>query len=510
LWIIVKLMVKNFWGHSGEKLRKQKLSSVNNINEKLHELISSVTQTHQTITQELKIIKNVLNDPELQWKENDHDNVVSGIKEFTQFDSKSADLSNADRVSVRSESSCGSSTTSSDISSVVPNDKQKTTSKSSKRSLKNHRSSNGNTDKTVRQVTFVEDNNTNNDDQTEAEDEQIITLNREEQSETVNNPANEENNENINEVDNRHVEQSYPIGPIGGRNLNESYHNASFYSELITPVLPIDRSRNTLGKSPDLISDLFSQHRSEVSEKHNLGYKMGSALTSIRIHEIEQNGDYLRLLNVSNSDDYDLSNHFIQQNVACLPVCRFRFPPQTVIRAGQTVTIWCGTKNIDPQPPHIFVWKQQRRWENSSECVTVLAKPSGQAIAWTRSSHRFNNNSSSDVLYIQSQGKSNSDADSVSSITKSRSGKLSAFSFVGNKPPFAHSTNSPVHPDHSAPMTRDIRTQMHTQWQQNNPRNTWILNRPKSSPFANHIGCKQDLISMNILQSKSKQKILKT
>jgi len=123
-------------------------------------------------------------------------------------------------------------------------------------------------------------------------------------------------------------------------------------------------------------------------------------LTHVRIHEIEpENGDYLRLLNVSNSDDYDLSDHFIQQNIACVPTSRFKFPSNTFIRAGQTVTvstflssfsllclvclfnieIWCGvTRDIEPQPPHVFLWKEQRRWQTGPECVTVLAKPTGQ------------------------------------------------------------------------------------------------------------------------------------
>lgn len=43
--------------------------------------------------------------------------------------------------------------------------------------------------------------------------------------------------------------------------------------------------------------------------------------------------------------------------------------------------IWCGSlKDIEPQPPHVFVWKEQRRWETGPECVTVLAKPSGQVF----------------------------------------------------------------------------------------------------------------------------------
>ena len=121
-----------------------------------------------------------------------------------------------------------------------------------------------------------------------------------------------------------------------------------------------------------------------------------SALTNIRIYEIEPiTGEYLRLFNVSNSDDYDLSGHFLQQNVSCVPISRFHFPRNTIIGAGQTITvsffqtndliellffeIYCGSlKEIESQPPYVFLWKERRRWETSPECVTILAKPTGQ------------------------------------------------------------------------------------------------------------------------------------
>ncbi len=63
-------------------------------------------------------------------------------------------------------------------------------------------------------------------------------------------------------------------------------------------------------------------------------------LTNVRIHEIEsRNGDYLRLLNISNSDDYDLSEHFLQQILHSKSFPRFQFPFNTIIRAGQTITV---------------------------------------------------------------------------------------------------------------------------------------------------------------------------
>ncbi|CAF4858184.1 unnamed protein product, partial [Rotaria socialis] len=67
-------------------------------------------------------------------------------------------------------------------------------------------------------------------------------------------------------------------------------------------------SNETLKLNSDLMPDLFKQHHNEVTNQPDIGFKMGNALTNVRIHEIEStNGDYLRLLNISNSDDYDLS-----------------------------------------------------------------------------------------------------------------------------------------------------------------------------------------------------------
>lgn len=63
-------------------------------------------------------------------------------------------------------------------------------------------------------------------------------------------------------------------------------------------------------------------------------------MSPIRIHEIEQiNGEYLRLLNISNTDDYDLTGYYIQQNISCIPSTRFTFPSNTFIRSGQTITV---------------------------------------------------------------------------------------------------------------------------------------------------------------------------
>ena len=134
-----------------------------------------------------------------------------------------------------------------------------------------------------------------------------------------------------------------------------------------------------------------------LRENEILDEPLTNVLTDIRIDEIEwKNGDYLRLINRSSSNDYDLTDHFIQQTIHSKLFCRFLFPFDTILRAGQTITvnfplfypfvslkfsskIWCGrSKGIVPHPPHIFLWKEQKNWETKPECLTILAKPDGE------------------------------------------------------------------------------------------------------------------------------------
>ncbi len=99
-------------------------------------------------------------------------------------------------------------------------------------------------------------------------------------------------------------------------------------------------------------------------------------LTNIRIHEIEsKNGDYLRLLNISNTDDYDLSNHFLQQNIHAKPFCRFRFPFNTIIGPGQTLTV---KRDFFHQYFYLFsvyskdlVWTGERYYSTTTICFSL-------------------------------------------------------------------------------------------------------------------------------------------
>lgn len=99
---------------------------------------------------------------------------------------------------------------------------------------------------------------------------------------------------------------------------------------------------------------------------------------NVKIHEVNKNGYFIRLLNVSNTYEEDLSNYTIQQMVSSMPVAVFRLPCPTKLEPGHTITVWARTDEVEPQPPHTFVWNEQDKWGTGPECTTILAKPNGQ------------------------------------------------------------------------------------------------------------------------------------
>lgn len=99
---------------------------------------------------------------------------------------------------------------------------------------------------------------------------------------------------------------------------------------------------------------------------------------NVKIHEVNKNGYYVRLLNISNTVDEDLSYFTIQQIVSGMPVAVFRFPKSVKLAPGNTVTVWSRTDEVTQQLPQTFVWNEQDKWGTGPECTTILAKPNGQ------------------------------------------------------------------------------------------------------------------------------------
>jgi hypothetical protein len=128
-----------------------------------------------------------------------------------------------------------------------------------------------------------------------------------------------------------------------------------------------------------------------VSGVDNVTVTEASYVGNVKIHEVNKNGYFVRLLNLSNTVDEDLSNYTLQQMVSAMPVAVFRIPSGTKLAPGHTMTVWSRTDEVAQQPPHTFVWAEQERWGTGPECTTILAKPNGQAVSWTTGCHKYGN-----------------------------------------------------------------------------------------------------------------------
>ena len=88
---------------------EQKLSSVKTIHDKLNDLVSVVTQTHQTVLDELNLMKNILN----QQNEQFNSKSLTNLNIEQQQQQRTSPLTQqSDRLSLCSASSCDSSTSS--------------------------------------------------------------------------------------------------------------------------------------------------------------------------------------------------------------------------------------------------------------------------------------------------------------------------------------------------------------------------------------------------------------
>lgn len=110
---------------------------------------------------------------------------------------------------------------------------------------------------------------------------------------------------------------------------------------------------------------------------------------NVKIHEVNKDGYFIRLLNVSSTQDEDLSNYTLQQVVSTMPVAVYRLAANVKLPPGHTLTVWSRTDQVQEQPPFTFVWNEQEKFGTGPECTTILTKPNGQAISWTTGSHRY-------------------------------------------------------------------------------------------------------------------------
>ncbi|KAF6119502.1 lamin tail domain containing 1 [Phyllostomus discolor] len=120
------------------------------------------------------------------------------------------------------------------------------------------------------------------------------------------------------------------------------------------------------------------KHFSVILEE--VGHCRSSAFGDIKIEEVKD--AYVKLHNSSIDKEQEIGNHILQQNVNGQAVSLFRFPPNTIMHANSTVTVWIAASKARHEPPSDFLWKGENNFSTSPVCTTILCKPNGEAIAW--------------------------------------------------------------------------------------------------------------------------------
>ncbi|ERE66119.1 intermediate filament tail domain-containing protein 1 [Cricetulus griseus] len=182
--------------------------------------------------------------------------------------------------------------------------------------------------------------------------------------------------------------------PRGDASLSKQ--SSSFLITKKQPLLSFDSETFVLGEGEDYFLSLFGDSRklnahssqTEDMTKHlsvileEVGQFTSSFLEDIKIAEVNVKGLFVRLMNSSTDKETEIGNHILQQNVNGQAVSLYRFPPNIIMHASSTVTVWAAASEAKPQPPTDFVWEEQIRFRSSPDCTTILCKPHGEAIAW--------------------------------------------------------------------------------------------------------------------------------
>nr|XP_048288609.1 lamin tail domain-containing protein 1 isoform X2 [Myodes glareolus] len=172
--------------------------------------------------------------------------------------------------------------------------------------------------------------------------------------------------------------------------------SSSFMTPKKQPLMSFDSATLVLGEGEDYFLSLFGDSKKLVAHssqtenviKHlsvileEVGQFTSSSLDDIKIVDVNVKGLFVRLVNSSDDKEVEIGNHILQQNVNGHAVSLYRFPPNVMMQASSTVTVWAAEAEAKPAPPTDFVWEEQNRFRSSPDCTTILCKPHGEAIAW--------------------------------------------------------------------------------------------------------------------------------
>ncbi|CAH3156647.1 unnamed protein product [Porites lobata] len=120
-----------------------------------------------------------------------------------------------------------------------------------------------------------------------------------------------------------------------------------------------------------------------------------------------------KVINLGAKDE-EIGGFIIRQNVAGRPVSLFRFPPETLLKIQTYTTVWSASSLSNHNPPSEFVNRDHHQWRTGPKCTTILCKPNGQPVSWTkvvcprdREGKRFSN-PPADAAYYSHRSKTSS------------------------------------------------------------------------------------------------------
>ncbi|XP_040268351.1 lamin [Bufo bufo] len=100
----------------------------------------------------------------------------------------------------------------------------------------------------------------------------------------------------------------------------------------------------------------------------------------VGVEEVDVEGKFVRLKNKS-SEDQSLGNWQIKRQIGDDKPIIFRFPPRTLLKAGQTLTVWASGAGVPHNPPTDFVLKSHTSWGIGDSIRTALLTSSNEEVA---------------------------------------------------------------------------------------------------------------------------------
>ncbi|NXA30194.1 LAML3 protein, partial [Ibidorhyncha struthersii] len=104
-----------------------------------------------------------------------------------------------------------------------------------------------------------------------------------------------------------------------------------------------------------------------------------SSSGNISIEEIDADGKFVRLKNISD-EDQPLHGWVLRRHLGSVPDVTYKFPSRFTLQAGQVVTIWGAAAGVSPGPSDL-VWKSLKSWGTADNIGVTLITDDGEELA---------------------------------------------------------------------------------------------------------------------------------